>query len=184
MLPNVISLFACLTATVPPTSSPQHSRHPAQDEAPHTAVNRSQVNRHKSRNVLRKRSVRRMASCACRATVSASPGGAVSCFKSASPRSTPQWPSAPIALTTMFVGKDQSRGGHCFMRLPRPTFALQAANPFVLSLKPSSGRRYACITLAGITRDGCLSCNTGASPRYDLHNPLPGRIFFTSFHFE
>jgi hypothetical protein len=85
-------------------------------------------------------------------------------------------PSAPIALSTMFVGKDQSPGGHCFMRLPRPTFALQAANPLLLSLKPSSGRRYACITLAGITRDGCLSCNTGASHDMTCTNPFRSHL--------
>ena len=40
---SFLCLRASLLGTVPPTSSPQHSRHPAQDEAPHTAVNRSQA---------------------------------------------------------------------------------------------------------------------------------------------
>jgi hypothetical protein len=167
------------------TPSPQHSPHPAQDEAPHAAVKPSQTSQHRSRNVLKKLSFQRMASCACRATVSAFPLVAPSLVSSA-PRPAQLLNELPplIALTSMFLGKVQSRAGHCFIILLALFSPFKLPIPLVLSLKPSSGRRYACITLADITRNGFLSCNTGASPRYDLHNPLSVRIFFSTSYFE
>jgi hypothetical protein len=77
---------------------------------------------------------------------------------------------------------DQSRARKCFMGRSRPTLALQAANPLLLSLMPSYGRRYACITLAAVTRNGFSSCYTGASPQYDLHDSPSLRIFLFFFY--
>ena len=184
MLPNVISLFACLTATVPPTSSPQHSRHPAQDEAPHTAVNRSQVNRHKSRNVLRKLSVRRMASCACRATVSASPGGAVSCFKSASPPLNSSMTLRPHRPEHDVCRKRPITRWTLFHETPSPYFRPSGCQS--TSLEPQA-KLWASVCMHHSRRyhTGWLSfVQHRGFPRYDLHKPLPGRIFFSTFHFE
>lgn len=125
-----------------------------------------------------------MASSACRATVGASPGGARLLFQvglaplNSSMSFRPHRPDLDVSR------KRPITGWTLFHEPSRSTFALQAANPLVLSLMPSLGRRYVCITLAGITQDGCLSCNTGASPRYDLHKPLSVRIFFSTSHFE